>query len=368
MPRIRVRSAELALVMLLFAIAGFAFLLLIGRDALAGNNSFQFFADSGTYLQMFADGLSGGDSGLLSISDNFVGPLLVLKLLGGNIYLVMLLNIYLFCHSILHITARLNINPLKVGALLLLSPMTVSTLLSVNKEIFVFPFIALALTAYLRRSITYVFLALVVSVLVRWQVTAFFVVMLAISISLGLVKRRGVALAMLLIACSVVYVRSLDLLGPVIANVELSIAEYEGGSGLYAALLGYQQHGFYFLVFPIKAMQLLFGMGLRLDRLFNPSNIYNDVFVVLHCAATLVVFVMLLWRRLFRLRSDLIFASIIFLAVLCLTPVFAPRYLYPVYVAWVLALAGAPMSLIPSKKMTQRDPMLEPDHNAVSRA
>jgi hypothetical protein len=120
--------------------------------------------------------------------------------------------------------------------------------------------------------------------------------------------------------------------------------------GTFTALVYYQAQGFYFLVFPFKALHLLFAMGLRVDRLLNPRSIYNDIFVVLHCAATLVLFLMILRRRLFTLRSDLIFLSCVFLAVFCLTPIYAPRYLYPVYVVWALVVAGARTTIVAEPK------------------
>ncbi len=128
--------------------------------------------------------------------------------------------------------------------------------------------------------------------------------------------------------------------------VERSLMEDEsGGSGLYTVLQGYQEAGLYFLVFPLKALHLLFAKGLKFQELLAPGNIYNDVFVGLHSTMTLVMFLALLWQKKFSMRSDLIYASVVFLAVFCLSPIYAPRYLYPVYVAWVLVLAGAPMQL-----------------------
>src|SRR5690606_28937993 len=97
-------------------------------------------------------------------------------------------------------TAKLKLNPVNVGALLLISPMTVSTLLSVNKEIFLFPFIAFALHGYMRRSVLAMLIALGLSVLSRWQLTVFYLFMLAISATpIRICKSRTTVLAYALV-------------------------------------------------------------------------------------------------------------------------------------------------------------------------
>jgi hypothetical protein len=282
----------------------------------------------------------------LSISDNYVGPLLVLQLMRGNIYLVMLFNVFVFWCAVVWITADLRLDPLKVGSLLLLSPLTISSLLAVNKEVFVLPFVALAIAAYVRRSLPLLLLAVCATILVRWQLTAFFLVLIGASLQFGIMRRRALIVFALLGVSSVVYLMLSDVFADVIAVVERSVFEdFDQGSGLFTVLNGYQQRGAYFLVFPFKAAHLLFALGLRFDHIINPTSIYNDDFVGLHCTVSLVTFALLAKRRLLRLDSDLIFAATLFLVVFCLSPIYAPRYLYPVFVAGILVLSGAPARL-----------------------
>ena len=348
MLRMRVRSAQLALLLsCVAALAGF-FLLTVGSDALADRSAFQFFADSKTYMRIYSGEQYLANDALLSISDNYVGPLLLLRATRGNIYLVMLFNVTLFWISVLLLTAALRLDALKTGALLLLSPLTISSLLSVNKEIFVLPFIALAIVGYTRRSLPLLLIALAATVLVRWQLTAFFLVLLGASTRVGrLGRHRVLVLLVLLVSSSVAYLMLSNIFADVIAVVERTVWEdFDQGSGLFTVLNSYQQRGAYFLVFPLKAAHLLFALGLRFDRMLNPTNIYNDLFVGIHCTVTLAMFALLAWRRLFTLRSDLVYASMIFLIVFCLSPIYAPRYLYPVFVAWVIALCGAPQGIV----------------------
>ncbi len=173
-----------------------------------------------------------------------------------------------------------------------------SSLLSVNKEIFALPFIALALTGDVRRSALAVIAALLVSALVRWQLTGFYLVMLLLSAGRLRLASRGTILAALLLATSAFWYFVQEWLEPVIAFVEMSIENYdEGGSGPFEATLNYQKLGLYFLVFPVKAAHLLFGLGLKVDKLLSPAEIYNDFFVGGHCFISLLVFLALLARR-----------------------------------------------------------------------
>jgi len=256
------------------------------------------------------------------------------------------LNIYIFTHSIIYITRLLKLDPFKVALMLLMSPLTVSTLLSVNKEIFVFPFLAFALNGYMRRSISAIALALMISVLVRWQFLGFYLLMLLLSSRLRLVHSRYVVLVWLLSGISFVYLLIQPWIMPVLTTAKASFENYDGGgSGLFELLLGYQDQGLYFLIFPIKAFHLLFAMGFKVAKIFNSVDIYNDFFVGVHCAISFLVFVIMLKRRRFTMRSDLIFASIIFLVTFCVTPIYAPRYLHFVFVVWIFVLAGAPSTL-----------------------
>jgi hypothetical protein len=92
----------------------------------------------------------------------------------------------------------------------------------------------------------------------------------------------------------------------------------------------------------VKALHLLFGLGLRFDRLFAPVDIYNDVWQLLHSTATLAVFLLLCLSRRVSLRNDLIYISVIYIVVFSISPIYSPRYFYPVYVLWAAVLLSSP--------------------------
>ncbi len=341
----RARSDIMAGWMLLFAASGMLFLLAVGAAALRDQDIFQFYADSITYLNIYDGDLDIAGGSLIGVANNYLGPMVILGLAGGNVYVVALLNILIFTLSIAAIARVLRLDAPRLAGLLMLSPLTISSLLSVNKELFFFPFLAFALIAHARRSLAFVLMAVAVSVLFRWQLLMYYVLLLSMLHSPRLVRGRGKVIVVLLLAISAIYVIALDWLEPVLSVAEASISDFEGGSGLFEKTLDYQKQGLYFLIFPIRAIHLLFGMGLRFGSILAPTDIYNDVFVSLHCLVSLILLFVVMRQKRLSLRADLIFAGTVFLALFCISPIFAPRYLYPVYVLLVLTAAGAPAAL-----------------------
>jgi hypothetical protein len=324
------------------AVGGSAFLWAIGIDAINLQNDFAFFADSSTYHEAARGELAGIDglSDFIGIAGNFLGPLLILSICGQNYYVVHLFNLLLFIISIALISKVIDGRPFKLALLLLMNPMTLSSLLSVNKEILSMLVVALLLVALQRRSLTVWIGAAVVALLVRWQLTLVIVALFCIDSRVNpLARSRGATVGALLLGLSLFYTALIEVFASIRAAFELSVQDYEG-SGLYEALVGWQDRGFYWLVFPAKAAHLLFGLGLRFDRLFAPTNIYNDVWQLLHSTTTLVAFVLLWRQRRTTALNDLYYISLIYVAIFALSPIYSPRYFYAVFVVWAATLAS----------------------------
>jgi len=338
----RLHLLPCALLLCILTLLGAIFLFAVGIDALQGRSDFQFFADSNTYHEAASGGIPTiqGIGDAIAITGNFLGPLLILWLAGENDYVVLVLNAVLMYLSIRIIAKSLGLDALRLLIVLLLNPLTISSLLSVNKEILSVLFLALLIRAYCNRSVLTFILAMAVSVLVRWQLTVFFLILIGLTGRWNPVRRhRGVSIVLLLLALSALYVALAPILEPVQVNFESAAAEYEG-SGFYEWLIDVQNAGLYWLIFPLKAAHLLFGSGLRMDRLLNPTEIYNDVWQLLHSTATLVLFVFLWRARRARLANDLFFISVVYVAVFAITPIYAARYFYMVYVLWAVALVS----------------------------
>lgn len=320
---------------------GGVFLHTIGIAALNETYSFQFFADSATYHK-----LARGDLGehhslleLITFSANYLGPFLVLELARQDYYVILCINLVIFWISaelILSISKNASRSTLYI--LLFANPITVSSLLAVNKEILSFLAMAVLLFGLAKRKWWVLVLAVIFCLLVRWQFVLFGLMAIFVySKANPLHERRFFLIALALILASLI-IWKLDFLMSGVRHFNLADQKY-GGSGLYEKLVDVQKHGFYWLVFIPKAIHLLFGLGLRIDRLFDPTNLYNDVWQLLHSTALLFVFCLLVARRQWQLRSDLIYVSLLYLTVFVLTPIYVPRYFYPIYILWVAVLS-----------------------------
>lgn len=333
------RKQEITLAMLAIpvVILGALFLYFIGQDALIGRHPFQFFADSNTYHDIYS-GVMNTPDGFIDVSYNFLGPLMILTLLGGNIYLVMILNVVIFVFSIIAICRMLDINPVRAAAVQFLSPLTALSLMSVNKEILIFPVLALLIAAYRSRSVLLVILAIGASLLARWQLTVFCMTLTG----LFFVRRLNpyLILATLTLFISAAYFLAQGILEPVLRSVELSTSNYTEGSGLFEQLNSFQNDGLYFIAAPLKAAHLLFSLGLKINNIINPIAIYNDQVIGSFCLVNIVFALILLVKNRFSPRNDLMMISYVYLIVFALTPVYAPRYFYPVAVLWAFVIVG----------------------------
>lgn len=241
------------------------------------------------------------------------------------------------------ISRSLKIDPVLAWAIQFISPLTSSSLMSVNKEIIVFPVLAFLITGCRYRSPWLISAAIVVSMLARWQLTVFCVIL----IGLYFVRHvdRRITLSILLITVSFVYYMAKGILEPVLETVESTIATFTEGSGLFERLLELQNDGFYFLVAPLKTAHLLFSLGFHFDAIIDPINVYNDQIIGAFCLVNFVLLLALLIKRRFVFSNDLIAVSLVYAIVFALTPVYAPRYFYAITVLWGLALAGASGSI-----------------------
>jgi hypothetical protein len=75
----------------------------------------------------------------------------------------------------------------------------------------------------------------------------------------------------------------------------------------------------------------------------------------LHSLAMLFVFVLLLINRRLKIRSDLLFISLLYLLVFAATPIYVPRYFYPIYVMWAVCLA------VPSVVFSSKNKIMHSD-------
>lgn len=322
-----------------YVIAALIFFVTIGLDALMGRRDLQFYADSLTYHEA-ARNIDIG-LGLITVTSNYLGPVLILKALGSDMVRVFFFNVLVYLVSLRLVMKHFVVASGRYVMILALSPILFSSMQSVNKEILSLLVIVLA-AVYLKsgRPIHGV-LSFVLSVLVRWQ----FVVALGAAYFIRsrfnpLREHRWASLLLLVAAISIAYPLQLSTFEHINRVAELGEASNTGVSGIYSRLIWIQNVPLGYLVVVVpKALHLYMGLVFRWALLFDWSEFYNNVVIVSQTIANALVLAAVVLRRRFRINNDLILLALVFGAVFALSPIYNPRYLFPVYVLFAVVLS-----------------------------
>jgi len=339
MRRLTLRQSTLLL--WVYIAAAVAFFFTLGIAILDEELPYQFYADSVTYEKMAAgefDAQLEGES-LVSVGANYLGPVLLLRAVNGSRVAILVLNILVFVVGFKLLARFVPLDRRLLFLVLGLNPMTFASLLSINKEIIAYATVCLLVGFMGTRRLRWLLPALVLSIFSRWQLTAF-VIAVALAFSfLNPLRRYPLAtLALATLALTVIYPQLGGVLDLVSENAA-SGAPIGNQSGIYQQMVAIQDSYGYILVVIPKTLQAMFGIIGRLSNFGDPDDFYNMVFVALHSVALAAVFIALLVTGRFRLRDPLVFGSLLFCVLFSLSPVYAPRYYYPVYVLWACALS-----------------------------
>lgn len=324
-----------SLILFVYALLAIAFFFVIGDRMLDGESSIQFFADSHTYELAAIELRDLSPLELVAYNPNYFGPITILNLFQGNRWCILVLNLLIFAASTRLIVKAVPLNEKLFITLLALNPMTFSSLLSVNKEIFSLLTVALVVYGIEKKNILALLMSLVISFLVRWQLTLFVVALLGLLSPLNPFRQRRIfVFFFLLFAISIIYRIGLSsIFSHVNAVAEVGSESWEG-SGVIGRLLDVQNAGGYFLVFIPKVLHAMFAILWYIRLLFNPpeGEFYNYVVVMLHSLVTLIVFIWMIACCRLTFKNNILYFSVIYLLLFGLTPIYAPRYFYPVFV------------------------------------
>lgn len=330
-----------SLMLVVYLLLGLAFFVALGNDALDDKNDFEFFSDSTTYEKAAEDRLavSEGPIGLIALDANYLGPITILRLVDSNRYGVIAVNIMLF---IVAISMIARTRPIRRDILILclaLNPLTLSSLLSVNKEILTILSVVLVNYAVGKRSFTAFAISVAVGLLARWQMSLVCVVAyLSCTMLNPFWRNRLVTILLLLVAISIAYPIARPFLSAFDTILEEASQTNEGG-GFFFRLMDLQNEAAYILAFIPKTLHLMFGILLRLDRFGEMEVFHNYTWVAMHSAAMLVLTGAVVATRRLTLRTDSVYIAIIYCSVVALSPIYAPRYFYPVHVLLAITLA-----------------------------
>lgn len=335
---LNIRSSSV--ILFFYFVLAVTFFYALGDAMLNEETSIQFFADSTTYEQAAIELKELTALELLVANPNYFGPISILNLMNGNRWGILFLNLFVFTLSLSLISKALSLNRKLFVILLLVNPMTFSSLLSINKEVYSILTVALLIYGICRHSVLALLACLVVSFLVRWQLSLFVIAYWGLISPLNpLRNRRFLTLLVFIIGISALYYVVRPTLFSNASEVAAAGAEQWEGTGLWGRLLDVQDSGGYFLVFPIKILQAMFGILVYIKKIVDPPEFYNYVVVMLHSLAMLFVSAYAVINKRLRLKANIAYMAIVYLLIFGLTPIYAPRYFYPVFVLLCVLVA-----------------------------
>ncbi len=348
-PTLRVRASSVILWIYLAMAA--LFFSILGDAMLNEETNIQFMADSVTYEHAARDLKDLTSLELIAFNPNYFGPVTILKLLGGSRWGVVCLNFVVFLLSLRLVGRAFPSNRKILVTLVCLNPMTFSSLLSINKEVFSLLTLSFLIYGLSRKSIFALVACIGCSFLVRWQLTFFILVYLGMISWINPLRRHRVITFLILAgSTSVLYA----VLRPVAFSNVSEIASVGGetweGTGLWGRLLGVQDVGGYFLIFPLKVLQAMFGILVYIYKIFNPPEFYNYVVVMLHSLVMLIALASVAYKRKFSFGSHVSYMALTYLLVFGLTPIYAPRYFYPVFFLLCILIAQKLPSVLKSRR------------------
>ncbi|GAQ14820.1 hypothetical protein MODO_2512 [Myroides odoratimimus] len=306
------------------------FLSFVGVEAIKETVDFQFYADTNTYVRLYNAGYTINE--VAQVNLNLVGPLLILKSVFGNFYLVLFINLLVLYQTIRNLSKAYNLNQAKLFMMLIIAPLMLGSIIGINKEIFSLWSISFILLYMEKSKIKYFIYAMIISVFVRWQLSLVILIAFVSVSRLNPYKNyRLKTILLLLIGISIFYPLNLKSFEHVDNVAMLGAETTSEGSGLFTTLILIQNQFLgYLIVFVPKAFYLLGGLIFRIGKIFDFKNLYNNFFVTLQCVFNLLLLYKVFKKRP-RVNDSLVFIGIVYLIIFSITPIFAPRYLFPVY-------------------------------------
>ena len=323
-----------------------------GLPSLRGELSVALYADTHTYEDAATGRIYVPE--LISTTSNLFGPVLIFDALGHNRVAVFFFNLAVAAVGIYYLTTRENIMRVRLFFLLSTSSVFIFSFYGVNKEILIFT-VSIMVYLFVRTNIfTYIAVALVLSIFIRWQMTIFCVLILIFWTVPIIKKNRKFSIIGLLASFSLVIGDGTQgALAHVNEVADLgSIAESgSGASGLFSLMLGIQNSYGYIIIFIPKTAMLLFGLIARFDLSRVADDFWNYFVIMFQSIQNLLVFGYLFMKGKIRLENDIFFIMIIYCALFSITPIFGPRYLYPVSIWAILSCCKIEDFLVQNKSL-----------------
>lgn len=299
-------------------------------------------ADSNTYWELsgvkagaFLDQHSGDNSEGSAFNNSF-GPVLQAELFRSDIG-VMLSNLALFAFMLWIVGTMKEFDRGMFTLLLLLNPMLVSAILTLNKEIFaivgVIVFVRY-MTATRYRGLL-LSLALLISFAARWQQAAAMLLLACIDSRLSPFRNKPKSgIAILLLFFTVAYTAVYHIAPVLIAGL---LAQAKAGHTILILDNIQGNFGFPLVVIP-KIMLNVMGRFMTPQYFLSDywsadfSNWFDQIFTQLQEFLTTLLLFGLLFTGKLKLRNAPVYLLAFYLILTAVNPMVQPRYEYPAYV------------------------------------
>lgn len=270
---------------------------------------------------------------LISATSNLYGPVLIFDLLGHSRVAVLFFNFFMAGVGIYFLTRNENLLRMRLLFLLMTSTLFMFSFFGLNKEIILFV-ISILVYRFIRTDVLwYLLFAMALSILVRWQMSVF-CLMVFMFWRIPIMRQwRVLSVTGLLLALSVaISLGSNGVLAHVNEVADLGALDESGGgaSGLFPLMLSIQNAYGYFIIFVPKTAMLLFGLIARFDLSLVYEGFWNYFVIMFQSIQNLVLFTYLFFKKRIKLKDDIFFLMVIYCALFSITPIFGPRYLFPV--------------------------------------
>lgn len=325
-----------------YLILALIFFIMVALPVMNGTMDFQFYSDSKTY-QLEAEGNLERNA-FFDIGNNTIGPVQILLLLGPqNYFLIFLFNILLFILSIKYLSASSKfVDKKRLFLLMLLSPITFTSLMSINKEMIAFFCVALIIYNHSRKKIGIELALFPLTYMVRWQFTGFYIIYLLLFSKINFLKKyRFVFFIILLLGITgILFITRDTLLERIFTRYDNDT--WDEGNGTFAIVQSIQDNYGYIVAFIPKVLLLLGGMISRYALVFDFSDAYNNFILFFQTIWNLVILYLAYKKKCLDFHNDYFYIAIVYCAIYAITPIFSTRYFYPGMLFLCYAIASAP--------------------------
>lgn len=331
----------------------FLFLQYVGPSVM-GENQLRIGADTDTYMAASKALSSGGSNAaslpvLISFQGQILGPVLE-GALTGTAANIALANALLFIIGLTYASRLPGVQLESFLPLIVINPITTISILTLNKEIFA----TLSIILFIRylanghRGRILLGVSLFTGLLARWQHPLIMLLFLGMEHRRSPLRNRHRMGTLAVIGCITVIWPLLLRTGVVEMASLLDVAENAQSASL--PVLNQIQASFGFpLVLVPKIVGNLFGVPWKVLGDLLGGTDYSDIQVRLvspmQNLLSLALFLYAGYRGILKLRRPLTYLMVLYIIVSAASPIFQPRYEYPVYVLLCLDIAGLQLPL-----------------------